>query len=323
MAVTAHWRLPTLLTAGLLLIGRPAWGSHAIEIQLAPKPMAVLVAHLKDGGPGPKADLAWIAMTELIHSFETELDRAIEAPPSKPESRAKLRRWNAGTAGFVADLRARHAALERGASVALDTEPDGSLLVIVAGQPTVVSGPDIAHQRDLEARILESFCSIHPCPAPDESTDAPSGAEPSAFAPSLLAPEVGVWSFGDHRSVRYETSDGLAFEFPDSGNRPAREMACRNLAAELRQLLRALHQARDAGHSIDWRRLRVEQPPQGEDPRIVVNRQGAYMILPVPLLARQPVLVDHARPWLEARMADRPYLLILPGDAVVAAQRGR
>jgi hypothetical protein len=292
-----------------------------MEIQLGPKPMTALVDHLKDAGAGPKADLAWIALTELLQSFETELDRAYQAPQRLPESRAKLRRWRAGAASYLANLRARHAALERGGSVTLDTEPDGSLVVIVAGQPTVVSGPDIAHQKDLEERILESFCAIHDCPEPDEAADAEGQTEPKAqLARSHYAPETGVWSFADHRSVRYETSDGLAFEFSDSRNRPAREMACRDLAEELRQLIKALRQARGAGHSIDWRRLYIEQPPRGEDPRVVVNRQGAYMILPLPELARQPSLLDLAKPWLQARLADQSYLLVLPGDMLASTR---
>jgi len=313
--------LVILLLAGTLPPGHPLSAGEPAEIQLGPKPMTALVAHLADAGPGPKADLAWIALTELIQSFETELDRALQAPQPRPGARAKLRRWNAGTAGYVADLRALHGVLERGASVALDSEPDGSLLVIVAGQPTVVSGPDIAHQEDLEKRILESFCSIHDCPAA-ETGDQTETERAGRLTASRHVPEVGVWSFGDDRAIRYETSDGLAFEFSDPRGRPAKELACKALAKELRQVLRALRQARDAGHSIDWRRLAVEPPLWGEDPRVVVNREGAYIALPVPELARQPALLAEARPWLEARMADRPYLLIMSGDWLVFSPEG-
>jgi len=310
--------LVTLLLAGTLPLGRSVWADQPAEIWLGPKPMAALVAYLADGGPGPKADLAWIALTELIQSFETELDRAFQALQARPGTRAKLRRWNAGAAGYVADLRALQGALERGAYVALDSEPDGSLLVIVAGRPTVVSGPDLAHQKDLEQRIIESFCSIHDCPVA-ETEDQKEDEHPWQQIASRYAPEVGVWTFGDHRAIRYETSDGLAFEFSDPRGRPSKALACNALAKELRQVLRALRQARDAGHSINWRRLALEAPPRGEDPRLVVNREGAYMVLPVPELARQPALLAEARPWLEARMADRPYLLIISGDDLISS----
>jgi hypothetical protein len=272
--------------------------------------MAVLVEHLRSEDPAASVDLAWIAVAELLRSYEQILDDAGRPASRNGSARAKLHRWRAGTAGFVAELRERLRALEAGARVELEVGTKGSLIVVLDGRPTLITGPDIAREHELEGRVLDIFCQAHRCPVLEQpDVPAPRPTQVTAAAPAA----EGVWSFADHRAVRYETPDGLAFEFGGFEGRARKQAACDDLAGELRLLVRGVRKAIRDGHAVDWASLRLVEPPIGEQPRVVLNASGDYIRLPVGRLASSPEIWREALPWLRARTAGHSRTLVFRG----------
>jgi len=291
------------LAAAAVCCGGNAAGAAVMPADPGPALTAV-VKYLGHSDPAGSEDLAWIALSEMVQAYEQMLERAGQARHKDAESRAKLRKWRAATAGFLAGLRSQLHAVASGAAVTLDTEPDGSLLVLVEGRPTLVSDPDLAHPGALGRRILETFCGSHDCPAAALNTAAPAPAPPPPVS-------TGHWSFADHRSTRFETQGGIAFEFSGFQDRSEKQAASDQLAAELRLLARGLRDVQSIGQPIDWDVLRIVPTPGGENPRVILNRNGDFLYLAVPELVRRPELLREARPWIEARMAGRPYDLVL------------
>ncbi len=306
------WLRPGLLLALLPLTAAAVWRcSDAAAANAGPTdqgpPLAAVVKHLGSEDPAGSEDLARIALSEMLQAYEQMLDRARQSRRKDAESRAKLQKWQASTAGFLAGLRSQLGAVESGASVTLDTEPDGSLLVLVEGRPTVVSGPDLADPGALGRRIVATFCASHDCPA--AAGDTASAAAPVEPPPAPMS--TGHWSFSDRRATRFETQEGIAFEFSGFQDRSEKQATSDQLAAELRLLARGLRDVRSLGQIVDWGALQIVPTPGGQDPRVTLNGYGDFLYLPVPGLLRHPELLREARPWIEARMDGRPYELVL------------
>jgi hypothetical protein len=212
----------------------------------------------------------------------------------------------------VAELRGRLRALESGASVELEVGPQGSLIVVLDGRPTLITGPDIARAHELERRVLDIFCQGHRCPELERPATAESatGTGGEARAPRSVE---GVWSFADHRAVRYETADGLAFELRGFEGRARKQAALDALAQELRVLVLGLREALRDGHAVDWGSVRVIEPPHGEEPRVVLNASGDYIRLPVQRLAAHPELWREALPWMRERIAGHSPTMVFRG----------
>jgi hypothetical protein len=301
--------LATLCLAAAGLVWPPPAPSAATAAKPNPGPsLAVVLKHMGGADRAGEEDLAWIALSEMLDAYDQMLVRARQFRRSDAKSRAALRKWLASTDGYLAGLRSELRAVESGASIALDMEPDGSLLVLVDGRPTVVSGPNLSDPGALGRRIVATFCASHDCPAPDESAAMASRSGDATPPPPA---STGHWSFADNRATRFETQQGIAFEFSGFRDRSDKQAASDQLAAELQLLAQGLRDVQSLGQRIDWGTIQIVSTPDGQDPRVILNRNGDFLYLPVPRLANHPELLREARPWIAARMEGRPYELVL------------
>lgn len=224
--------------------------------------------------------------------------------------------WLAATRAYVATLRTLGERARAGARVRFVRERDGVLRVLVGhGAPRqFMLGSPRPHERGaLERDVVARFCAIVACRA-----NVPGALfvhEPSSAVPA--AAPLGASASPVVRPVRLGPGDGLTCPGPDARHRRLAERACRPLLAELRAVARAL--VPHAG-TIDWQALAAPRP-DGDAHRLVFNRSGDAVRLPLPSLAASPATLAAAVGWMRGVLAGKvaPHALTPPSRMVYQA----
>jgi hypothetical protein len=276
------------------------------EINFKPSVLATLAEALSRASDEERRTFARIALVEMSAAYEDELKRASQAEPKTQAARKKLARWRFATRRYLVELGEIARALDATDSLRLHVDRQQRVLMFVGEHPIIVNGPRIGKKEALEQRILEAFCLAHPCDVL-LATDSQSEPEPQY-------PAGGTWALGHKRRPRYETVDGLLFEFRNMSDRALKEQACLAIIPELRELATALQKAREARYAIDWPGLAIEPIPASEDHRVILNRQGDFLRLSLPRLEKAEEFWREALPWLRARANGKDYRMRFPNS---------
>lgn len=224
--------------------------------------------------------------------------------------------WLAATGGYVTTLRALGERALAGARVRFLRERDGVLRVLVghgAQRQFMLASPRPHEREALERDVVARFCGIATCRANVPATvfaHEPSSTAPSAAHGASAPPVV--------RPIRLGPGDGLTCPGPEARHRRLAERACRPLLAELRALAGAL--VPHAG-AIDWQALTAAPRPEGNVHRVVFNRAGDAVRLPLPSLAASPATLAAAVGWMRGVLAGKvaPHALTPPSRMVYQA----
>lgn len=268
------WFLGLLLVWGLAAAAAPA----GTQVRPAPSVLAQLVGGLQTADATAQREFAVIAIEALLEAYRAAIQTAAQAAPKGAEPRQKLARWQRATAALVAALHRLREALDAGAQVGLDVDRQDQVLILVDAQVVLLSGPHVAADAAIERQVLERFCAFNDC--------AWLVGHTAGTATAAAEPVAGVWELRQSGRPSYGLDGRLQFEFDDLSDRDRKAAACYQAADELERLWTALQRAIDQGHSIDWRRLGQAPLAEGPDQTVVLNADGAYLRLPLPLLAR-------------------------------------
>lgn len=314
---------PGRTAVGVLLAGLAAAAPAPAQPPAAAPPLAALAGALGGAPAVLRRDFARIALEELALAYAEEARRAREGRRVAP-SEGRPWRWIAGTEAFAAQLAASARALTPAMPVAIRLPPAEGVELLLAGRPVILSGPRIAEPDRLEARVLERFCARHDCEAllpPAATASAPAragGAGPDAR--SAPAPQVTAWwTFSDRGGPSCSTGDGLQFLFRDHRDLDRKRIACAQVARELRRLAHRLAALRERGVVVQWDAFSVDPLPGAAEQHVRLNRNGDYLRLPLPALARTRTLLRVALPWLRAVSRGRDYQQTLPHAEVLLA----
>ena len=264
-----------------------------------------LALGLKDA-PGPvRADLAYVAISELAAAYALESRLARQETGHQPGQR-KLRRWAVAVENLASELDELAQTVTPQSSVRTGFGPGNSLYLIVDDKPVVVSGPRTDDQADLEKRIVSRFCSLHPCtqliPLPQLSN-----AEPVV---STRATKT-QWSFSEDAGPICSTDDGLVFQFENASDLRRKREACARVVAELHLLAAEIIQRKKQGTRVNWKAMKIVTLPLRLHHEIHLNNDGDVLILYVPALADAPDLFTLLRPWLAANVSGVDHRVVI------------
>jgi hypothetical protein len=275
-----------------------------------------LAASLADQPAPLRADLARITLEELATAYSEEAQRA-RSDAYRRKDGGELWRWARAVEGLATDYSALAAEIYPDTPVELDTSPEGSLYLIVAGRPVIASCPRVREQTGFEQRVIARFCELNRCDGlleePVQDAAAPPGPEP--------ARAVLQWSFSQQAGPVCASSDGLEFQFLNRENLGPKREACTRAVTELNALVDAIARESAAGVRVDWNRFTIQHLPDGEE-QVLLNGEGDYLRLALPTLVARQELVRTVLPWLAARISGRPYTLVVINAGRVLAPAG-
>lgn len=297
-----------------VILGLAVHGTVADDTATATPPsrLAQLVAGLADAPLPVRADLAWVALSELATVYREEADRARQDLGRRPAN-LRLRRWIAGVEALAAELSLLAEHLGATTPVALVNGPDHSVQLALEGRFLAIHSPRIGEQAAFARRIVERFCRLNACDAYLSPRRTRSPAE------SDLQPE---WRFAQGAGPVCSVTGGLEFQFGDLDDLGGRRARCARVVGDLDTLIRAIRESVDHGVRVDWERLALHGSPPQSQHLIVLNSDGDALWSAVPALAATPALLEQLRPWLAARVAGHGYpLVVLRAEHVLAPVR--
>lgn len=305
---------------GALLLGA-ACAAACLAGTAAYPPLVRLARGLAEAPPEVRAQFARTALEEMAAAYDAEAQRVWHGKRVSHRDR-DARRWAAHTEAYAERLAALADAVTPATDVEIRRTAAHEVELVLPATSIIVSGPRIAEPGHLAERILARFCALQDCAAlapeptrmasgaagqttPAGQSEATGDGNTADGTPAPPPRVAAVWTFSDRRGPTFTTADGLEFLFPDLRDLVRRREACAQVAAELRTLAEQLAQARARGVAIDWDALEVRALPGANDDYVRLNRDGEYLRLPLPALARAPTLLGLARHWLEAAATGR------------------
>jgi len=255
-------------------------------------------------GPAPlRADLARIALTEMAAEYARDAERARQEM-QRQGTTAKLARWSGEVQKLADDYAGLAETITQATPVETGTGPEGSLFLRVAGQMVVVSIPRLNEQAAFERQIVTRFCSLNRCA---DLMDVPVQATP-AGRPAARA--TTLWSFSQDAGPVCSSSDGLEFMFRSTDDLGQKRETCARVVGELNALATAMETEIAAGARVDWQRLEIHTPADGDE-LVILNATGHPLRLSLPALATRPELLQLVRPWLAAKVHGTRYTLVV------------
>ena len=263
--------LGAVLLAGS--IGPAAAAPPRQQVLLRPSPLVTLARHLIAADEQLRVEFAGIALRALRDSYAHELEVSAQEKPTGEDRQAKLARWQRGTRDLVRQLDVARDALALGAAVKLQVDATRQVILLVGARPVIVAAPSPSAEKEIERVVVAQFCAFNDCGFLDHeaTTSTPAAA--------------GVWSFSQGNHPAYAVGTDLRCEFTTLADRRRKEVQCARVWEELERLAAALAQARDQGNLIAWDATRLKPAAGGDDALLMINAQGVYLRLPLPLLS--------------------------------------
>jgi virulence-associated protein VagC len=259
------------------------------------------VQYLQGAPPELRGGFAAIALTNLADAYKAEAQLAREEASSTGRS-ASLRGWSAMVDYFARQVPALLADIELGLPVRLTLGGDQSLVITVADRTVILSPPRLTQQSAFEQEILVDFCSQYSC-----EEFSPGSAAPE----SLLAPTAQVrpqWTFSARGSVcAYQ---GINVRFEDQKNLANSRPICAQFLREVINLTDELAWQQRHGVVIEWEELDIQTTPHKPEHRVALNAIGDSVLVVVPLLYRNPDLLQLVLPWIRERLNSQQELSI-------------
>jgi hypothetical protein len=262
-----------------------------------------LAANIANGPAPLRSDLARIAFTELAAVYADEAERAHREMRDRAKQR-ELSSWAAAVRDLAAEFAALAETVTPDTPVQVSIGPEHGLYLLVEGRPVMVSSPRMREQVAFEQRVIAHFCALNQCRG---LLDEPAMATAATATGKTATPQ---WSFSQVAGPVCGTGDGLEFQFMNADNIGRKRAACARIVSELNTLATALTQQTAGGIRLDWNRLAIHPLPDGDE-QVILNGEGDYLRLRLPVLAARPELFAVLRSWLAAKVKGRLYPLVV------------
>jgi len=278
-----------------------AWLARADdkEIRITQSQLLQLTAQMQIADTEQQYEFARIALTAAYESYTDILERArrdLRLSVKGRRQRQKIRLWNRSTQAYVDRLGGLYHALDSGAALSIQFSQQ-NVLLFIGSKPVVIDGPSESANRMVERNIVQAFCRLYDCAA-----YFLDGGPQVVQHTRQKTPVSGDWLFTGLAKVRYRTSVGLIFEFDSSAKRPAKKKACLRLIVELELLAAELINIDRLGVVVDWDTMAIENRSNAALSRVLLNQQGHFLKLSLPLLGRYKDLLPGLLPWLRREM---------------------
>jgi hypothetical protein len=235
-----------------------------------------LLKGLPADADGARWELANIALEVLVASYAKALRVSGREQPRSTSRQAKLARWQRATRELVASIDVARARLLVDTDFTIYADPQGQVIVTVAGQPLAVTGLGRDDDRLLGAAIVERYCAFNDCRqllSVDASRRITRPRRPAA-----------QWRIVQARPPEFIVDGRMGCRFENLIDRYAKAEACHGAAQDLQRLRDALASAASLGQPIDWDLLSASRRPVAAGTLLILNATGAYVTVDLPFL---------------------------------------
>ncbi|MEA3412930.1 MAG: hypothetical protein U9R74_15525 [Pseudomonadota bacterium] len=262
-----------------------------------------LARALADAPEPLRRDFVQVAIPEMVEAYESEADLARRESYRGTADR-DARRWSVAVRRQAAELSAIAASVTESTPVSVGIDGNGRVFVIVDGRLAILTIPRMNEQLVFEQRVAARFCDRNVC----EDLLGVTGRKKPGENPSTAGQR---WSFSDHAGPACSSDDGLEIQFASASNLWWKRAACAAVIRELAALASEIALERDNGTPLDWNSVAIQPHTRKDLRRIVLNKRGDYLLMPVPALSAVPDFFGLALPWLVARTDGVRYHLVV------------
>jgi len=295
-----------LLLLGLLLVATQAQ-SLASTSEDAPSVVVQLARVLHDSPLPMRSDFAWLALTQMAEFYTEEAARARRE--MRHTSRARdASKWAASVDDYARKMSTLADSITTATPISITIGIDNSVHVYVDGQPVILTGAISGQQSAYEQRVVERFCILYLCEDLLPALEYREREQSAALTQTDTT--RAYWSFSQYAGPVCMTNDGLEFQFQQATDLGEKREACTRAVAELSELAMAIIREQQQGVRVDWVALKV-QPAPADEPQRVILATRVEIVLPLPMLAENPKLLEMVRPWLKARVRGEAYPLVV------------
>jgi hypothetical protein len=279
----------------------------AKEININRSRLIQLTRGLQSADISQQYEFVQIALIEMNQIYQSEIKKSRNTHPTIAKKQQKLLRWQYATQAFINQLDKYFLLLDSGVRVSLGVNRQQKVLLIIGGHPVIVNGPNPASHKLMEKNIVQQFCQVYDCIHYLDSPVLSSVLTKDIYNTGLdeekgfngIVNASGSWLLSSEYKAIYETDQGIDCEFKNSTERKKKAAACQTLADEASRLSKALQDARNAGNEIDREYLSIRPQANIDMVQIIINKQGYYIELSLPLLQKKPELFSAIRSWLQ------------------------
>lgn len=277
------------------------------RLTLAPSPLPRLLEYLPQNDHGRRWELANVALEVLIETYRQALLDSTRDPARSNRARQKLARWQQATSALVTEFEYYRQQLLIGGAFNVFADSRGQVFVTVEGQPLALTGTGRDDDRQVQAAIVERFCSFNDCPQ-NTAPEPPIGASIPA----------GTWQIRQGQPPMFDVDPLLRCRFSDLSRRMEKATACRGAAIDIVRLEQALAGASAQNQPIDWDVLAASRRQQAGAVRLILNASGVFVTLELDYLGRLggaewKRLVEHLQ---LRRMTESPPRFQTDGEAL-------
>jgi hypothetical protein len=285
------------------------YDSFASSIRIPP--LAIVAQHLMLADVVMKKQFAEISLIQLLAAYESELLKTRQYDSLTPSQGRELVQWRWETSRMIAYLRSMTKRLIAGAPFGLYVNPAFRVMVIVDGQPVMVTGPRLdKRKQELENSIIEQFCAANDCSwiifpeANQESAEAEKGKQQVS--------SKGSWLFQTDSQPRYKIGENIFCVFKGIDNRQLKAEVCEQMLDEIDKLSDALKMHVSNGERINWQLLQESQADLASGNLPVLYDGNRFVKLESSLLAKL-FIKDWQRVvrWLEQSVSETETTLVV------------
>jgi hypothetical protein len=268
-----HLYLAALLFAAPASAASPEPGK---ELQLTTAKLPLLLDAIPRDDRASRWELANLALEVMNETYREALDASTEERLTQQKRRQKLARWQNATLSLIRGLDERRQALLAGSDFSIYADAQQQIIVTVDGHPIVLAGLSRGDDRLVQNIVVERFCAFNACPSLEaQETQAP---EP---------PRIGAsrWQIQQNRPPVFVVEGLLQCRFDDLQDRHRNMQLCQDTAREIARLRHTLATAKHRGTPIDWSIVATSRQVDDRGLRLLLDRQGTWVMLQLPTLA--------------------------------------
>lgn len=301
----------------LFFFSTPVTYSASNEINLTQSKLIQLALHLEVADNELRYEFIYLALAEMYNTYTDELDRSYKKLPRDPKKRAKISRWRYAIQSYIDSLDNMFLLLDSGQPIDFFISPQNKIILLIAQQPVIISGPNTGANKQIESNIVNEFCQRYDCreyfaEAIDSERNT-IGAGVTDKQLDYYDSTTSYWSIKNNMQAEFITSNGISFVFKNFKNRSEKELWASSLVNELEVLNDSLNDAHNKGNRIQWSFVNIHELPLTDNAyKISINSNGDFIKISLPILGANPALFAQLKPLIESHFDNRliSYIII-------------
>ncbi|GAB5445134.1 hypothetical protein [Gymnodinialimonas sp.] len=247
----------------------------------------------REGDTDTRATFVLAALGQLALAYEEEAALAL-AEVDTGNSDPELVGWANAVRRYAQQFPLLIEDARDGFPVSIAVGGDNPVAITVAERTVILNHPRPAQQAVFEQAVIAEFCTANACSALVQEPGKASGS----FA--QVGPVRPSWAFDADGALCGHK--GVRVRFPVNSDMGGARALCREFVQETVVLSNEVAWQVRHGVEVGWETLKVHPVPGQDNYRLQLNEQGDAVLAPIPMLSRNPELVDLIAPWMRDRV---------------------